>query len=88
MKAAVSVFIEQGSERALSLRDPAGIEQHKAVFVHNLGVLLRQTMVDVAGCELLPGEKVQVTYSNGAKKIVDVEMDSCLAIILDVARHV
>lgn len=56
-------------------------------FVHNLGVLLSQTREPIVGCSLDNDDQVHVVYAGGHETIVNVRMDSYLAIVSDVARE-
>ena len=65
----------------------------KALFVQNLGALLAQTREGVAGCSYSHNreaqkETVTIHYTNGHKRDVNVSMDSYLALVRDVAKHV
>ena len=56
-------------------------------FVHNLGELLSQTREGIVGAELDDDEIVTVTYKCGHTVRINVNMDSYLAIIRDVTKH-
>ena len=56
-------------------------------FVHNLGELLSQTRESIVGAELDDNEIVTVTYKNDHTIKVNVAVDSYLAIIRDVTKH-
>jgi len=60
--------------------------EDRKLFVHNLGVLLRQTREHILSAELDDNEIVTLTYTNGATKRINVKMDSYMAIIRDVTR--
>ena len=60
----------------------------RKLFVHNLGELLSQTREGVVGAFLDDNEKVHVQYGHDYEVTVNINMDSYMAIILDVARKV
>lgn len=60
----------------------------RKLFVHNLGLLLRQTRDGVVSVELGDDEIVTITYRGGGTHTVNVHMDSYTAIVRDVAKHV
>lgn len=73
--------------------DPDLHDYDKALFVKNLGALLAQTREGVAGCSYSHNreaekETVTIHYTNGHKRDVNVSMDSYLALVRDVAKHV
>lgn len=72
---------------AMHTTDPAKAWEDRKLFVHNLGELLSQTREDIISAELARNEIVTVTYSNGGTKHINVEMDSYMAIIRDVTKH-
>lgn len=60
-------------------------------FVENLGWLLSQTRENVIGCELESAgseEIVWIQFKNGYQRPVNVHMDSYMAIVRDVSKHV
>ncbi len=63
-------------------------KKDRAAFVHNLGILLSQTREGIVGCELDGNEVVTIRFKHGAVRRVNVECDSYMAIIRDVASHV
>ena len=58
----------------------------RKLFVHNLGVLLSQTREGIVGTELDDNEIVTIKFISGHEILVNVNMDSYLAIIRDVAK--
>ena len=69
----------------------ASAEEDKAdrkLFVKNLGWLLSQTRESVERCELDDNEIVTIYFRDGATNKVNVNMDSYLAIVKDVAKGV
>ena len=73
--------------------DPDLHDYDKALFVRNLGALLAQTRKNVSGCSYSYNrekrqETVTIHYTNGYERDVNVYMDSYLALVRDVARHV
>lgn len=66
--------------------------EDKQLFVHNLGWLLSQTKNDIDRCEYFVtdngDEIVNIIFSNGYKKAVNINMDSYIAIVKDVAKAV
>lgn len=59
----------------------------RKIFVENLGDLLSQTREGVLGCELKENEIVEVTFTDGYVKKVNIDCDSYLAIIKDVIKQ-
>lgn len=55
-------------------------------FVVNLGVLLAQTREGIQGAYLDDQEMVHVVYKGGHEELINVNMDSYLAIIRDVTK--
>ena len=65
--------------------------EDKKLFVENLGWLLSQTRNDIERCEYVTDnedEIVNIVYSNGYKKQVNINLDSYIAIVKDVAKAV
>ena len=58
----------------------------RKLFVHNLGIVLHQTREGVISAELNDHEQVLVTFNNGGPMLVNVNCDSYMAIIRDVAK--
>ena len=76
------------SEAKYANRAPLGLSfEDRKQFVHNLGVLLSQTREPIVGCSLDINDQVHVVYAGGHETIVNVRMDSYLAIVSDVARE-
>lgn len=64
-------------------------KEDKALFVENLGWLLSQTREQVVKCEYIPkNELVKVIFEDGYEKLVNINLDSYLAIIKDVVRAI
>ena len=63
----------------------------KCLFIKNLGWLLSQTREGVKGCRLIHNatddELVEITYNHGGKRLVNISLDSYVAIIKDVTKH-
>jgi plasmid maintenance system killer protein len=57
-------------------------------FVNNLGELLSQTREGVVSCQLNDNEEVIILYDNGVTRLVNVNLDSYMAIIKDVTKYV
>lgn len=55
-------------------------------FVVNLGILLSQTREGIKGAYLDDQEMVHVVYTSGHEELINVNMDSYLAIIRDVTK--
>lgn len=66
--------------------------EDKQLFVNNLGWLLSQTRNQVKACEYYQLENgdeiVDIVFTNGYKKTVNINMNSYLAIVKDVAKAV
>ena len=60
----------------------------RKLFVYNLGELLKQTREGIVDVELSDNEIVTITYRDGSKEEVNVNMDSYMAIIKDVVKHI
>lgn len=60
----------------------------RKLFVHNLGLLIRQTRESVIQIELGDDEIVTITYRGGTTHTVNVPMDSYTAIVRDVAKNI
>ena len=60
--------------------------QDRRQFVKNLGILLKQTREGIVGAYLDDSEHVHVVYTNAYEEIINVNMDSYLAIIRDVTK--
>lgn len=71
-------------EKAKTLHD-----DDRRLFVHNLGVLLRQTDNDIVGLDWdAETDIVRIEFISGAIKNVNVAMDSYIAIIRDVCKTI
>lgn len=64
-----------------------GSREERKKFVHNLGKLLAQTRENIVCAELDDNDVVTLTYENGFTRQICVEMDSYIAIIRDVTKH-
>ena len=67
------------------------MSENKTKFVTELGTLLKQTrqLYDLDYAEYVEnasGEFVFLYFKSGAKKIVNITMDSCFAVIKDVVE--
>ena len=66
--------------------------EDKQLFVNNLGWLLSQTRNGVKSCEYCELENgdeiVNIIFTNGYKKAVNVNYNSYLAIVKDVAKEI
>lgn len=80
-------WLEDVSEDAAAYMDDVDALADREAFVHNLGVLLTQTREGVVKCELIDnGDTVVITFKGGAKRSVNVRLDSYVALIRDVMR--
>lgn len=61
-------------------------QKDREQFVINLGVLLSQTREGIQGAYLDDQEMVHVVYKGGHEELINVNMDSYLAIIRDVTK--
>lgn len=59
----------------------------RALFVENLGVLLSQTREGIQQAYLDYDDMVHVVYHGGSEKLINVAMDSYMAIIRDVVKR-
>ena len=73
--------------RMMFTTDEEGKADRK-LFVKNLGHLLTQTREGVERCKLDDNEIVTIYFRDGATHEVNVNMDSYLAIVKDVAKGV
>lgn len=76
------------NETSAAFADDKEKDQDRATFVHNLGILLSQTREGIEGCDLSDKDIVAIRFKHGAVRRVNVECDSYMAIIRDVANHV
>lgn len=60
----------------------------RKLFVHNLGELMSQTREGIVGAYLDDNDQVHVQYKHDYEVTVNVNMDSYMAIIRDVAKGV
>lgn len=80
-----TAFSPTVSERA---RGSAEVEfLNRRGFVQNLGCLLAQTREQIISADLDESDVVTITYSSGHTRRINVAMDSYLAIIKDVVKH-
>lgn len=82
---------ETASETAMMfMDDPDIVRKDKEAFVTNLGWLLSQTREGVAGCRLAPDnpDLVIVKFNHGEEIVVNVAMDSYMALLRDVAKNI
>ena len=79
-------YIRANETCSMFVSDDLALKDRKQ-FVHNLGELLSQTREGIVGAELDDGEIVTVTYKDGYKFQINVNMDSYLAIIRDVTKY-
>ena len=81
----ITAFSPTVSERA---RGSAEVEfLNRRCFVQNLGCLLAQTCERIIAADLDENDVVTITYSSGHTRMINVAMDSYLAIIKDVVKH-
>lgn len=66
---------------------PKGWATDRKQFVVNLGVLMAQTREGITGCYLDDQELVHVKFVGGYEELVNVRLDSYMAIIRDVAKY-
>ena len=79
----------RANEEARRVNSDEANEADKAIFVRNLGWLLSQTREGVRGCRLEQnGTTAVITYKNGYERKVNINGDSYMAIIKDVAKNV
>ena len=79
-------YIRANETGSMFVSDDLALKDRKQ-FVHNLGELLSQTREGIVGAELDDDEIVTVTYKDGYKFQINVNMDSYLAIIRDVTKY-
>lgn len=83
------IEMKEASESGAMLLDEEEALKDRALFVHNLGVLLSQTREGISGCELDPiTDLITVHYRHPVSyaQIVNVRLDSYMGIIRDVAK--
>lgn len=79
----------ESSETGAMFLDRDSALQDRVQFVHNLGVLLSQTREGISGCELDPETDVVTVHFKHPESysmLVNVRMDSYMAIVRDVAK--
>lgn len=79
-------YIRASEVKAMGYDIAKALEDRK-LFVHNLGVLLKQTRESIISAELDDHDIVTVTFKNGATNTINVNMDSYMAIVRDVTKH-
>ena len=62
--------------------------EDRQLFVHNLGVLLSQTREGIIDAVLSKEEIITITYRGGYKQQINVNLDSYMAIVHDVAKNI
>lgn len=62
--------------------------EEKKAFINQLKALLLVADVDLADLELLDIDTVEVSYTGGGKRRVNIAADSRIAIIRDVAKNI
>lgn len=62
--------------------------EEKRAFIVRLKLCLLEAKVNLADLKLLDDETVEVTYTNGCKRKINIAMDSRIAIVRDVAIHI
>ena len=75
------------NESRAAYMHPDAARKDRELFVYNLGVLLSQTREGIIGAELDDFDIVHVRFADGYVKRVNVRMDSYLAIVRDVTKH-
>lgn len=78
----------RANETAAMFMDNEKALEDRKLFVRNLGDLLSQTRDGVISCELDEHEIVTITFKGGGTHKVNVNMDSYIAIVRDVAKAV
>lgn len=79
---------DEANEEARMFDSDEANEADKAIFVRNLGWLLSQTREGVRGCRLEQNGTAVIMYKNGYERKVNINGDSYMAIIKDVAKNV
>lgn len=74
------------NETRAAYMHPNLAQNDRKQFVCNLGTLLRQTREGIVGAYLDDQEMVHVVYNGGHEELINVNMDSYLAIIRDVTK--
>ena len=78
-------FVREVSERNYGSDEAIYLDRRR--FVQNLGCLLAQTREGIESADLDRSDIVTIFYTSGHQRKINVAMDSYLAIIKDVARH-
>ena len=78
----------KSSEVRANYLSPTDSLNDRKNFVNNLGELLSQTREGVVSCQLNDNEEVIILYNNGVTRLVNVNLDSYIAIIKDVTKYV
>ena len=78
----------KSSEVKANYSSPTDSLNDRKNFVNNLGELLSQTREGVVSCQLNDNEEVIILYNNGVTRLVNVNLDSYMAIIKDVTKYV
>lgn len=74
------------NESKAAYAHPDYTQNDRHLFVANLGTLLSQTREGIVGAYLDENELVHVVYKSGHEELVNVRMDSYMAIIRDVTK--
>lgn len=82
------IIMAMANESGLMFASDEDSKADRKLFVHNLGVLLSQTREDIVCAELDDDEIVTITFIGGHTVLVNVNMDSYLAIIRDVVKRI
>lgn len=80
------VEMQLANESKAAYADPDSAYFDRQQFVDNLGVLLAQTREGIVQCVLDDNEVVHIYYKNGHEQLVNINMDSYMAIIRDVTK--
>ena len=83
--AKVYPMIMASETRATYMHPDLALNDRKQ-FVYNLGVLLSQTREGIVGAYLDDQETVHVVYKGGHEELINVNMDSYMAIVRDVTK--
>ena len=80
--------MQLANETLAMFKSTKAAKEDRKLFAHNLGILLQQTREGVESCELDDDEIVTIIFHGGGTEEVNVNMDSYIAIIRDVAKHI
>ena len=83
--AKVQTMILASETRAAYMSLDLALNDRK-LFVANLGTILSQTREGILGAYLDDDEQVHVVYKHGHEELVNVRLDSYMAIIRDVTK--